>query len=585
MSIITVDPAFIDPNPYQPATRLTFTPADLADLESILTVGFLQTPQARVNPNSIGSQGSRYQLLFGHRRVAAWQLYRPDEPIPLDVVEADDRVLFEHMAIENFQRRDLSAIEKATLLKTYIDQFGVTQEQAGKLLNLQSQGAVSNLLSLLRLPAGVQTHVERGDLPERVARAMVPLSVFAGDKLTKIAETVSQVAPEQKMASVERAIEHLLAKKGKRLNYAMGFDPSWNPAISVEIKGEAWTLRACKGCPFCHKAGMQEFCLKPGCFTAKQEQLGVQAAQALSKKTHIAVADADDIQAAPNWDVLIQDDRGQVALARAALKTKHTSLRLVPVKADANYMARHLRAAEVGSEWVALATTDRAQLVKDLKIKVPEKPAATPRDRENDRRAAYEQARALRDTTEKALSKMLYQIAPLFRPLMPSDPTVLILLFRVFEQSGLDSEAPGGNTKLFNAVRDGKAKVTDLQDALIAEALWVEADLAYELNPDAINSVIAHISANAKRCKVKLPAGWDEPLHAVFAVAPVSAQEDISPGLMAEHPIKVASGALKVKSVSAATPRSIGSSRPAPKPGKPGAKSKSTSSGRKASKK
>ena len=51
---VTIDPALLDPNPFQPKTRLTFTPDQLSDLSSIADLGFIQRPQVRMHSTKPG---------------------------------------------------------------------------------------------------------------------------------------------------------------------------------------------------------------------------------------------------------------------------------------------------------------------------------------------------------------------------------------------------------------------------------------------------------------------------------------------------------------------------------------------------
>ena len=98
---ITIDPALLDPNPFQPKSRVTFTVDQLTDLVSIRDHGIIQRPQVRLSSVTPG----RYQIKVGHRRCAAWQLYRPGEPITVDLIVADDRAMFEHMISACYETR------------------------------------------------------------------------------------------------------------------------------------------------------------------------------------------------------------------------------------------------------------------------------------------------------------------------------------------------------------------------------------------------------------------------------------------------------------------------------------------------
>ena len=183
---ITIDPALLDPNPFQPKSRVTFTPDQLTDLVSIRDQGIIQRPQVWLSSVTPG----RYQIKVGHRRCAAWQLYRPGEPITVDLIVADDRAMFEHMIVENL-RTDPTPIERAVMIRDYLQRFSVTQSQAAPLFGLKNQASVSNLLKLLALPADVQPLVNPLQVPQRIARALVAPGKIAPNDVAKIAQAVA----------------------------------------------------------------------------------------------------------------------------------------------------------------------------------------------------------------------------------------------------------------------------------------------------------------------------------------------------------------------------------------------------------
>ena len=94
----------IDPNPFQP--RRHFDPAEIAALaDSIRQHGMLQ-------PIIVRAVGDRYQLIAGERRLRASVEAQLHE-IPARVMVLDDRRVSELAMVENLQREDLNAIEKA----------------------------------------------------------------------------------------------------------------------------------------------------------------------------------------------------------------------------------------------------------------------------------------------------------------------------------------------------------------------------------------------------------------------------------------------------------------------------------------
>jgi len=94
----------IEDNPFQP--RREFGESELASLsESLKEHNILQPILVRI-------VDGRYQLISGERRLRAaikanWQT------IPARIRTADDRLVSELAIVENLQRKDLNAIEKA----------------------------------------------------------------------------------------------------------------------------------------------------------------------------------------------------------------------------------------------------------------------------------------------------------------------------------------------------------------------------------------------------------------------------------------------------------------------------------------
>ena len=144
----------IQHNPYQPRKR--FDSDELTSLtESVKNHGVLQ-------PLVVRQTGDGFQLIAGERRLRAAQAAGLDE-VPVHVVNFDDQQVFEAALVENIQRSDLNAIEKAVGFKDYLDKFGLTQEQLGARLGLD-RTTISNLLGLLNLPEEVQDAVRFGQI-------------------------------------------------------------------------------------------------------------------------------------------------------------------------------------------------------------------------------------------------------------------------------------------------------------------------------------------------------------------------------------------------------------------------------------
>lgn len=155
----------IEANPYQP--RQHFDEAEIADLcDSIRTHGFLQ-------PIVVRPCGERYQIIAGERRLRAAQLANW-QSVPVLVRQVDDRQMAELAIVENVQRKDLNALEKAASFQRYLLQYGCTQEELAARVNID-RSTVANLIRLLELPEDVKRMVAEGAISPGHARALLPL--------------------------------------------------------------------------------------------------------------------------------------------------------------------------------------------------------------------------------------------------------------------------------------------------------------------------------------------------------------------------------------------------------------------------
>jgi len=155
----------VDPNPYQP--RRHFPAAEIASLaDSIRQHGMLQ-------PILVRAVGDRYQLIAGERRLRA-SIEAQLHEIPARVMDLDDQRVFELAMVENLQREDLNAVDKATAFREYIARYGGTQEELAGRLGLD-RSTISNLIRLLDLPEEVLHAVRDTEITQGHARALLGL--------------------------------------------------------------------------------------------------------------------------------------------------------------------------------------------------------------------------------------------------------------------------------------------------------------------------------------------------------------------------------------------------------------------------
>ncbi len=116
-----------------------------------------------------------YEILAGERRWRAADLAgMKSVPIVLreGTLSGDERL--ELALIENIQREDLDAIEKAKACARLMAEYNLTQEDVAAKLGYQ-RSTVANLVRLLELPAEIQEDVSRETISAGHARALLKL--------------------------------------------------------------------------------------------------------------------------------------------------------------------------------------------------------------------------------------------------------------------------------------------------------------------------------------------------------------------------------------------------------------------------
>ena len=203
----------IEANPYQP--RREFDEAEIDQLSNSLQEhGLLQ-------PILVRRVEERYQLVAGERRLrAAIKAGWPD--VPVHLIEADDRKTAEISIVENLQRKDLNALEKAASFQRYLDTYQCTQDELAGRLQLD-RSTIANLIRLLELPEAVQQSLRSGEITAGHARALLPL----GDEQEQVTFCRQIVADGLSVRAVESLVQEAI-----RLADAEPLDPAASDARS-----------------------------------------------------------------------------------------------------------------------------------------------------------------------------------------------------------------------------------------------------------------------------------------------------------------------------------------------------------------
>jgi ParB family chromosome partitioning protein len=156
--------AQIEDSPYQ--ARQPFSDASVEELaQAMREVGFQGVLIVRPHGDLVKRRRGLVQLIYGHRRRAAWRLVcaEQSEPclLPVVVREVSDQQLLTIGAQENLQRQDLDPVEEAQIVAWHEQVFfEQNQAQLGALLG-KSSDWVSVRSRIHRLPDGLKERLHQ----------------------------------------------------------------------------------------------------------------------------------------------------------------------------------------------------------------------------------------------------------------------------------------------------------------------------------------------------------------------------------------------------------------------------------------
>ena len=110
--------------------------------------------------------------------------------------------------VENLQRRDLDALEKAASFKQYLATWNCTQDELAKRLSVD-RSTVANLIRLLELPAGVQATLRAGTISMGHARALLPL----GDEDEQVRLAARVAAEGLSVRAIEAEVQEIIRRE------------------------------------------------------------------------------------------------------------------------------------------------------------------------------------------------------------------------------------------------------------------------------------------------------------------------------------------------------------------------------------
>lgn len=163
--IVQIDVNQLQANPLQP--RGAITPESLVDLiDSIKEHGVLE-------PLIVAKTPAGFQIIAGERR---WRAARSAglSHVPSLVRETSPRGMLEMALVENVQRVDLNALDRAKGFERLMTEFGLTTSEIAARIG-KSVSYVSNSIRLLSLPDALKDGLLSGLISEGHARALAAI--------------------------------------------------------------------------------------------------------------------------------------------------------------------------------------------------------------------------------------------------------------------------------------------------------------------------------------------------------------------------------------------------------------------------
>lgn len=227
----------IQANPLQP--RGQFDKEELEDLKiSIQEHGIIE-------PLVVAHTPAGYQLIAGERRLRAAKLAGLTE-VPVHIKKTTPRGMLEMALIENVQRVDLNALERAKAFQRLMTEFRLSNVDIAKKIG-KSSSFISNSLRLLKLPDAIKDGMLGGMISEGHARALAGIenqrlmieaykvilkengSVRRAEALARLMNEQLNKTPEPEKKDLKPILDDQIDQWRKKLEKAFG------PLSSVKL--------------------------------------------------------------------------------------------------------------------------------------------------------------------------------------------------------------------------------------------------------------------------------------------------------------------------------------------------------------
>ena len=215
-SIFFIDVDKVVPNPYQP--RREFEEGPLRDLaDSIRQYGVLQPlTVSRIEKETPDGLKTEYELIAGERRLRASKLAGLSQVPCVIRVGDDSKTKLELAIIENLQREDLNAVERARAFHRLADEFKFTHADIGKKVG-KSREYVSNTMRLLSMPQEILDALSQGKITEGHTRPLMMLVDRPEEQMVLFKEIVYKKITVREAERISRRIAVDKARKKELL--------------------------------------------------------------------------------------------------------------------------------------------------------------------------------------------------------------------------------------------------------------------------------------------------------------------------------------------------------------------------------
>ncbi len=223
-SIFWIEVDKIEPNPYQP--RKEFSQPELQSLaDSIRQYGVLQAlvVTRKEFQKEDGGLGVKYELIAGERRLRASKLAGLLQvPVLIKTGEGEDNDLMklELAIIENIQRQDLNAVDRAYAFERLAKEFGFKHHTIAAKVG-KSREYVSNTLRILMLPPDILESLSAGKISEGHARPLMMLNDRPEEQVVLFKDITTK---KLSVREAERLARYIAYDKVRKKEYQ--FDPA-----------------------------------------------------------------------------------------------------------------------------------------------------------------------------------------------------------------------------------------------------------------------------------------------------------------------------------------------------------------------